>query len=325
MLPSRIPHGRTARRLEWVHLPPRLRRQVEERLGSPVEVAESAGGGFSPGFASVLTCADGTKHFVKAASTIAQRAFAESYRDEAARLSVLPASTPTPPLLWSADGGEHAEWGDWVVLETAYVEARAPQRPWIEEDLDAAETLALRLAEVLTPAPGDGSGGGSGDGSGAAPTPAAEEMAAWPGLWRRLDHPHAVEAAALARRLPEVVVGDTLCHTEIRDDNILITPGGTALVCDWNWPVAGPAWLDSLLLLIGPRGDGLDVEARIARHPLLADVPPEDIDVALALVLGWFSTCAAQPVPSSSPYVRAAQAWQRDVVDDWLGERRGWR
>ena len=42
-----------------------------------------AGSGFTPGFASVLVCEDGSRHFVKAASVKAQRLFADSYREEA--------------------------------------------------------------------------------------------------------------------------------------------------------------------------------------------------------------------------------------------------
>ena len=38
---------------------------------------QSQGAGFTPGFASVLTCADGSRHFVKAASLKAQRMFAD--------------------------------------------------------------------------------------------------------------------------------------------------------------------------------------------------------------------------------------------------------
>ena len=59
-------------------------------------------------------------------------------------------------------------------------------------------------------------------------------------------------------------------------------------------------------------------------HPLLAEVPREDVDTALALVLAYFTVSANEPVPATSPYVRMAQAWQRDVIDDWLAERRGW-
>src|SRR5690242_19121590 len=108
-IPTPYPHGRTARRLESPHLPPRVRGLIEQRCGSPVVSAESQGGGFTPGFASVLTCADGSRHFVKAASSAAQRMFARSYREEARKLQLLPEGVPAPRLLWVEDD-------DWVVL-----------------------------------------------------------------------------------------------------------------------------------------------------------------------------------------------------------------
>ena len=306
MLPTRIPHGRTARRLEWVHLPPYVRELVEGHLGSIVTEAESQDGGFTPGFASVLTCADGSRHFVKAASAKAQRMFAESYREEARKLRLLPPETPAPRLLWVEDDGE------WVVLATAHVAGRAPSRPWTEADLAAASAMAIEVARLLTPAP-------------PGIETAAEAFAAWPALWGQINHPRAAELGALAARFPEVLAGDTLAHTDIRDDNILIRDDGTAVLCDWNWPVVSADWFDSLMLLIGPRGDGLDVEAHIAAHPLLGPVPAGDVDVVLALVLAYFWSSSLEQVPSTAPYVRAAQAWQRDVIDDWLAERRGWR
>ena len=74
--PSAIPVGKTARRLQWAHLPPTVRALVEDHCGSAVVDAESQDAGFTPGFASVLTCVDGSRHFVKAASVKAQRMFA---------------------------------------------------------------------------------------------------------------------------------------------------------------------------------------------------------------------------------------------------------
>jgi len=304
-LPTRIPHGRTARRLEWQFLPPHIRAEVERRIGSPVTDAESRTAGFTPGFASVLTCADGSRHFVKAASTIAQRMFADAYREEARKLGMLPDGVPAPQLRWMHDAD------DWVVLGFEYVDGRAPLRPWAPDELAAASRMAVEIATLLTPAP---------EGI----DRAIDEFADWPGLWDRIDHPRATECRALAARYAEVVDGDTLVHTDIRDDNLLVRADGSVVMCDWNWPVAGAPWLDSLFLLIGPRGDGLDVEAHIAEHPLLAAVDPEHIDIAIALILGYFEASAAQPVPPTSPYLRQAQAWQRDVLHEWLAERRGW-
>ncbi|MDP3892332.1 MAG: hypothetical protein Q8Q44_13970, partial [Nocardioides sp.] len=91
------------------------------------------------------------------------------------------------------------------------------------------------------------------------------------------------------------------------------------------WPVTGASWLDSLLLLIGPRGDGVDVEEIIASRPLLAGVPADHVDRVLAMLAGHFLVQSDQPVPSTSPHLRSFQAWQGEVVWHWLAERRGWR
>lgn len=308
--PLTFPSGRTARRLEWPHLPPAVRALVEERCGSPVVSARSQGGGFTPGFASVLVCEDGTRHFVKAASSTAQRMFAASYREEARKLCALPDSAPAPRLFWCEDG-------DWVVLGLEYVECAPPARPWRPEALERVLDTLEVVADRLTPAP-----------EALQLDTFADELAGWPAYWEHVratrDLPHADEAAALAGSFADVVGGETLVHTDVRDDNVLLTPDGRALLCDWNWPVVGADWLDSLVALIGPRGDGLDVEAAIGRRRLLRDVPADHLDRVLAVLCGYFLKSADDPVPATSPHIRQAQAWQGAVVWDWLSERRGW-
>jgi hypothetical protein len=320
-VPTTIPHGRTARRLEWAHLPPHVRALVERRCGSPVVEAVSQGAGFTPGFASVLVCADGSRHFVKAASTKAQRMFAAAYREEARKLAALPVAAPAPRLLWMHDGD--AEAGDWVVLGIEHVEARAPRRPWSMPDLEACVAMVAAMARTLTP-----------------PPPALElddftvELAEWPAYWDRLraDPPaglpgfaeHVDEAAVLAAGFAAVCGGDTVVHTDIRDDNLLLTTDGPVLLCDWNWPVRGAAWLDTVLLMIGPRGDGLDVDAVLAGAAVLDGVPAEAVDALLALVTAYFLFSATLPVPPTSPHMRDAQRWQGEVCWRWLADRRGW-
>ena len=140
----------------------------------------------------------------------------------------------------------------------------------------------------------------------------------------RADLPHLADAAALAAGFAEAVGGETVVHTDVRDDNTLIRPDGTAVFCDWNWPTVGAAWLDTLFMLIGPRGDGLDVDAVLAARPLTREVDADHVDRVLALLVGYFFKSADDPVPPTSPYLRDHQRWQGEVVWQWLCERRGW-
>jgi hypothetical protein len=48
-------------RPRWSELPPRVRGQISELAGGRVVAAENCEGGFSPGFASRLTLADGRR------------------------------------------------------------------------------------------------------------------------------------------------------------------------------------------------------------------------------------------------------------------------
>lgn len=311
MVRSAPPTVDTALRLEWPMLPPPLRDLIERRCGSPVIAAHTRNRGFTPGFASVLECEDGTRHFVKAASLRAQGPFAAAYREEARKLEALPEGVPAPRLLWSYDG-------EWVALGIDHVEGRHPIRPWTAGDLDACLDALETVADRLTPAPED-----------LTLDPAAAEFAPFLSHWDHVratqpDLPHLAEAIALAERYAGVMTGDTVVHTDVRDDNVLLDADGRAWFFDWNWPVVGAAWLDSLFMLIGPRGDGLDVESVIAERPLLREVPAESIDVVISLVTAYFLKSADDPVPATSPFIRDHQRWQGEVCWEWLCERRGW-
>ncbi len=308
-----VPHGRTARRIDWQLLPPVLRRTIEARLGHRVARAESAGAGYTPGFASTLVGEDGRRTFVKAANKVAQRPFADAYREEIRKLALLPEGLPVPRLLWSLEDDL------WVVLALGYVDGANPVRPWDRAELDACLDALERLADALTPAP-------------AAlrlqPMTAEDEFGAmltgWDHVRRHLpDWPHREEAAALAARHREALAGDSLVHTDARDDNFLVTASG-AVLCDWNWPVLGPAWADTVMLLVSAFGDGLDADALLAERRLTRDVDAEHVDVLLALLCGYFLEARERPVPNSSPYVRKHQDWYAHATWAWLARRRGW-
>jgi hypothetical protein len=307
---EQVPHGRTARRLDWLHLPPSVRRLVEDRFGTQVVEARSAGAGYTPGLASVLEGADGRRLFLKAASTKAQRPFASAYAREARRLRALPSGLPVPGLLWSHEDDE------WVVLGLRYVEGTNPTRPWDPAELDRCLATLQVLAEALTPPP-------------MRLSTFADDFAELAGCW---DHvrstapgwPHLEEAAALARDALRVTGGDTLVHTDVRDDNFVLPASGPAHLCDWNFPVVGAAWIDTVCLLFTAFADGADADRLLGEQPMTRDVPPDDVDSMLALLCGYFLKMRDQPAPYSSPYLRRHQDWCAEACWAWLAERRRW-
>ena len=308
-----VPHGRTARRLEWTHLPPQVRGLVERRLGSPVVTAESQGSGFTPGFASVLTAEDGSRLFVKAASRKAQGPFAEAYAEEARKIALLPDDLPAPRLLWT-----HLD-DLWVVLAFEHVDGRPPRRPWRPAELDACLDTLARTAEVTRPAlPGLGL------------RPLTEELPGLVGGWEHVARtdpgwPHLDEVRALVAEHAHHPVADSFVHSDARDDNFLVTADGTALLCDWNWPALGPVWLDAVWLLVSAHGDGLDADAVLARHPLTREADPDQVDGWLAMLCGFMLEGRDRPVPPTSPYLRVHARWWSEAAWSWLAQRRGWR
>ncbi len=306
-----VPHGRTARRLTWTFLPPALRERIASRLGSPVVEHESQDAGFTPGFASILTGADGSQVFVKAASRVAQKPFAAAYAEEGRKMRILGTAVPAPSLLWSIDD-------DWVVLGYEAIASRRPARPWTESDLARAISLAQEIADATVTVP-----------PGLRLRPVHLEQPRLLTGWESTkelnpDWPHLDEAAHLARTLPDVPDGNRFVHSDLRDDNILVCDDGRTLACDWNWPGLGPVWLDLITLLASAHGDGVPVADHIATHPLTRDVVPGHIDAWLAALCGFMLEARERPSPQSSPYLQTHAFWYAEAAWGLLAERRGW-
>lgn len=303
-----VPHGDTARRLTWTFLPPELRDLIEQRLGSPVVDAASQTGGFTPGFASILTGADGRQLFVKAASRVAQAQVAASYAEEARKRQLLGDGVPAPRLEWMHGSG------DWVVLAFEAVEARTPRRPWLPAELTRALDLAVEVAASTEKTP-----------DGLALTPLVEDLppllTGWAGVPE--EWPHHAEVSALAASFGDLPA-DRFVHADLRDDNILLTNDGRALACDWNWPALAPAWIDAVVLLAAAHGDGLDAEEHLAACALTRDVTPGHVDAWLAALCGFMLSARTRPVPTSSPHLRTHAEWYAAATWSWLAQRRGW-
>jgi Ser/Thr protein kinase RdoA (MazF antagonist) len=250
--------------------------------------------------------ADGTRAFVKAVSP-AQNPFSPDFhRREVHITAALPADAPTPTLLGSYDDG------DWVALVLTDVPGHHPTTPWQPDELSTVQATLADLATALTPCPVD--------------VPDAqdhlrEDFRGWHRLrsdpsptldpWATA---HLVDLCDLADRGHTALAGNTLAHTDIRADNLLIGPQGTVTVVDWPLACRGPAWLDRLLLLINVRLYGGSV-------PLHIDgADPADLLGALAGLGSFFADAARQPPPPGLPSLRAFQQAQADVVLSWLRE-----
>jgi thiamine kinase-like enzyme len=101
--------------------------------------------------------------------------------------------------------------------------------------------------------------------------------------------------------------GDTLCHLDVRSDN-LCTLGGRAVLVDWNWLSLGSpdfdvaGWACSLMLEGGP-----------APWELLPGSPE-----LAAFLAGVWAAVAGLPPPETAPNVRAFQVAQLRIALDWV-------
>ena len=307
--------GASGVRIGWTDLPREVRSAVETILGGAVVDAVSQPGGFSPGTADRVRTSDGRRAFVKAVSPAQNEQSPDMHRREAWVTAALPASVPAPGLLGRYDDGE------WVALVLEDVEGRHPVTPWRADELDRVLATLTELAESLTPAPLDDL------------RTATDLLTEDFGAWRRIaaDPPadldpwttrHLTDLCALADRGLEALDGDTLVHTDIRADNLLVGADGTVTVVDWPWACRGAAWLDRLLLLINVRlFGGHDTEALLDHCAVTTSADPDDLTAALAGIGGFFVEAGRRPPPKGIPTVRAFQRAQGDAVLSWLRER----
>jgi thiamine kinase-like enzyme len=121
----------------------------------------------------------------------------------------------------------------------------------------------------------------------------------------------------------ESLRGTTLCHMDLRADNVLLRKRDSVVFVDWPWASLGPPWLDTLMLLFNVRlYGGHDVEQLLRQH---CDAPPTAVDGVLAGLAGFFTDVARRPGPSGLPTLRAFQAAQPDAALGWLQDRLGFR
>jgi aminoglycoside phosphotransferase (APT) family kinase protein len=312
----------TGQRLDWADAPAWLRAAVEERFKARVVEAVTQATGFSPGLAARLRLADGRRAFVKAVGPEPNPDSPGFHRVEARVMAVLPRSAPAPRLLWSLDQG------GWVALAFEDVDGVHPSLPWRAGELRRVLAMLSDMARVLTPAP-------------AGMPRIGDRLKDGFRGWRRLAAAHAAGSDDFASLDPwaarhlgrladleagwaEATEGPTLLHSDLRADNLLLTPTRVVAV-DWPWACVGAAWVDLLLLLpsVTMQG-GPDPDATFAAHPVADGADPEAVTAALAAWAGFLVEGSRQPPPPGLPTLRAFQLGQGLVALDWLRRRTGW-
>jgi hypothetical protein len=203
-------------RIAWQDVPGPVRAAIEQVCGAPVTEARDKPGGFSPGMAARVRCADGTEWFVKAASAEVNPHTPRLHRQEANVLAgldplIAAGRLPVPRLHGTAESGP------WFALVVEDVAGRQPALPWRDGELGAVLAALDRMTATLTPAP--------------VTVPAISEylgtdFTGWRALsrapsddridpWSRARLP---ELAALEATWAARAAGETLLHADLRAD-----------------------------------------------------------------------------------------------------------
>ncbi|RBY78536.1 aminoglycoside phosphotransferase family protein [Blastococcus sp. TF02-09] len=219
-------------RLPYDRLPDGLRSAIDAALGSPVVAVSPRTGGFSPGPAVVVTCADASSAFVKAVGTPLNPDTPQLMRAEAVVTAGLPASLPVPALR------AHLEWADgpdeWVALVFEAFDGESAPLPWTSRAATAVVDGLTELARAATPCPVPGlpTLGERVDG----PLSAWAEPAAAPPPDL---HPWEAGNLAWLGTVPDRLAasgwlgGDTLVHGDLRADNLLFGADASVAFVDW--------------------------------------------------------------------------------------------
>ena len=225
-------------------MPPHVRDWVERELGAPVVEVKPRTGGMSPAVAASLVAANGQRCFLKAVSPGINPDTPGHFRHEITVLAQL------PPAPYRAGLQATYDDGDWVGILLDDVDGHHPD--WDNAaEVEAVLEVVQRQAKELTPCP---------PGIDLPPVSAAmnrhletmlspteEQLGALPDWARqRFD-----ELKTLIIHGRDTIDGDTLCHWDVRHDNVLIrTSDGQPVLVDWGMCRRGPWWGDAMVFAL---------------------------------------------------------------------------
>lgn len=306
-LPS--PPARGVRRA-WRELPLSLRLGLERELGARVVRTRTVAMGFSPGVAAKVTLSDGRRAFVKGVTGSWNQQALEMHRREAEVTRALPATLPAPRLLAAVSEGQA------TALALELVPGRPPRLPWRLRELGAVLEVLTRMARLLTPSPISAEPAGDLGLVGFRSLLQDREA----GDDRLPDLPQYIRdhLEELGDGWAEAVDGQTLCHFDLRQDNLLLGPGGVSVV-DWPSVVLGTPWLDLVTFLPSVAAQGGPPPWELFdEHPLGRDAPRPAVAAAVCAVTGYFWASQRLPPAPGIPTLRPFQLAQAGPALRWL-------
>lgn len=220
---------------QWTDLPDQARRAIEQEIG-PVIKADPPSAGRCSDFTATLHTEAGLV-FCKGSMTTSRAVWMP--RNEAAVAPFLPSSAPS--LLWRIDEA------DWLFLGFEHVAGRHVDLSPGSTDLVGVANAVIEINTALTPCP---------------PVTVRTLTDQWRHLrpWQQLRQqpPAALHTwtrgnldrfCDLGEWASELIVGDSLIHTDLHDSNILISGEQTRPI-DWAWARRGAPWVDTGFLII---------------------------------------------------------------------------
>lgn len=302
-------------RTPFADLPADVLAWVEDQLGGPVIDVRDTRGGFSPGATAVVRSA-ARSGFVKAVGN--------GTNDKALTLARLERDVhrrlPDIEGILRPLAETDLEIGDesWSAMLFPALEGAPPRHPWGVRDVERVLAELERTTARLTPSPwpaddvSDGLRSFLGRWTVVADTPDDP--------WHRdrwvAEHLDGLLAAET--ELVAALPGDTLCHTDLRADNIVLTADRVWFI-DWAHARTAADWLDPLMLCCdliasgADRADGgeIDLPRLLAEHPCLTSASPQ---IRTAMI-GAMHVLAQGPDVPGLPTIRG---WQRLTADRLL-------
>ena len=307
-------------RLPFAQLPDPVADWIAATLGGSIAEAVDTRGGFSPGVAAVVTTSAGSRGFVKTVGTSINAESVQFHRAENAVMARMPRHDSI--LRPVASESIQIEADEWEVMIFPVIDGETPPHPWTESDVLRVLDAVVDLGAAFTPSPWPDD-----------PERTKKLVAFFRG-WTRIDGEpddpwrddpwisrHFDDLVALEPLLAARLPGDTLSHTDLRADNVMLTSDRVWLI-DWAHARNAARWVDPVLLMCDviasgadrDDGGGIDIPKLFATHRAFDGTDATLVGAVvgtLAATLHWF---ARQPPPPGLRTIRAFQHAQAESM-----------